>query len=92
MFVDEARAIAELVRAGADEAERLRRLPPATVSALADAGMFTMCLPTAYGGTGEGPLGLVDATIELARADGAAGWCAGIASTTSSLAAFSIPT
>jgi len=91
MFVDEARAISALVSDGADEAERLRRLPAATVTALADAGMFTMCLPIAYGGTGEGPLGLVDATIELARADGAAGWCASIASTTSSLAAFLDP-
>jgi alkylation response protein AidB-like acyl-CoA dehydrogenase len=91
MLVDEARAISDLISVGADEAERLRRLPAATVTALAHAGMFTMCLPTAYGGPGEGPLGLVDATIELARADGAAGWCAGIASTTSSLAAYLDP-
>lgn len=91
MFLDQARAVADLVREGADEAERLRRLPDSTVSALAHAGLFTMCLPTAYGGTGEGTLGLVDATIELAHADGAAGWCASIASTTSSLAAFLEP-
>jgi len=91
MFAEEASAIAHIIMAGATEAEGLRRLPEATVTALANAGMFSMCLPTAYGGTGEGPLGLVDATIELARADGAAGWCASIASTTSSLAAFLEP-
>lgn len=83
--------MSDLVRAGADEAEQLRRLPQRTVDALAKGGLFTMCLPTAYGGTGEGPVGLLDATIELARADGAAGWCASIASTTSSLAAFLDP-
>lgn len=91
MLVDEARAIFRLVSDGADEAERSRQLPAATVTALAEAGLFTMCLPTAYGGPQEGPLGMVNATIELARADGAAGWCAGIASTTSSLAAYLDP-
>ena len=84
-------AAADVARAGADDAERLRRLPPATVAALADAGMFTMCLPTAYGGAGAGPVAMIDAVQEVAEADGSAGWCAGIASTTSSLASFLEP-
>lgn len=82
---------AAVARAGADEAEQLRRLPPTTVEALASAGAFTMCLPEAYGGTGEGPVVLIDAVQQLAEADGSAGWCAGIASTTSSLASFVDP-
>ena len=72
---------AAVSRAGADDAERLRRLPPPTVEALADAGLFTMCLPEIYGGTGDGPVVMIDAVQEVAHADGSAGWCAGIAST-----------
>ena len=82
---------AQVAREHADEAEDLRRLPEATVSALAEAGLFTLCLPTAYGGPGTGPLELVDAVTQVATGDGAAGWCAGIASTTSSMAAFLDP-
>lgn len=66
-------------------------MPAEVVEALADAGLFTLCLPSAYGGPGVGPSVLVDAVAEVARADAAAGWCAGIASTTSSLAAFLEP-
>mgnify|MGYP002629203937 CR=1 FL=1 len=72
----------------ADEADQLRRLPEVTVAALAEAGLLTICLPAAYGGPGTGPLAMIDAVLQVATGDGAAGWCAGIASTTSSLAAF----
>lgn len=82
---------AAVAREGADDAERLRRLPASTVAALADAGAFTMCLPEMYGGTGDGPVRMIDVVQELAEADGSAGWCAGIASTTSSLASFLAP-
>jgi alkylation response protein AidB-like acyl-CoA dehydrogenase len=84
-------AAAAVARARADEADRLRRLPPDTVAALAGAGMFTMCLPEAYGGSGLGPVALIDAVEQVAEGDGSAGWCAGIASTTSSLASYLAP-
>lgn len=86
-----ARDAAEAARTNADLAEHDRRLPADTVAALADAGLFTMCLPVAYGGPGASPVDLVDAIAEVARGDGAAGWCAAIASTTSSMAAFLAP-
>lgn len=82
---------ASTAREHAEEAERERRLPAVTVAALAEAGLFTLCLPEAYGGPGVGPVGMIDAVLEVAQGDGAAGWCAGIASTTSSLAAFVAP-
>ena len=82
---------AKVARDHADEAESLRRLPPATVEALADAGALTLCLPAAYGGTGLGPSAMIDAVAEIAAGDASAGWCAGIASTTSSLAIFLDP-
>jgi alkylation response protein AidB-like acyl-CoA dehydrogenase len=90
-LVDRARRVSETASRAADEAERLRRLPQATVAALADAGLLTMCLPVAYGGPGISPVAMIDAVVEVARGDGAAGWCAAIASTTSSMAAFLEP-
>ena len=82
---------AEVARKGADQAEAERRLPLETASVMAEAGLFTMCLPVAYGGPGTGPVAMIDAIVEVATGDGSAGWCAGIASTTSSLAAFLEP-
>lgn len=84
-------AAAEVAREHADEAERLRRLPGPVVSSLAEAGMLTLCLPEAYGGLGVSPVETIDAIATVAAGDGSAGWCAGIASTTSSLAAFVSP-
>ncbi len=80
-----------VARENADEADRIRRLPDVTVEALTEAGALAMCLPQAYGGPGTGPLTMIDAVMEIAAGDGAAGWCAGIASTTSSMAAFLEP-
>ncbi len=91
LSIDAVRRAAEVARAGADAAERGRRLPPETVAALADAGLLTLCLPSAYGGPGVSPVDAVDAILTVACGDGSAGWCAGIASTTSSLAAFLEP-
>lgn len=85
------RHAARVARANADIAEAERRLPTETATALADGGLLTMCLPEAYGGPGIGPVAMIDAIVDVATADGSAGWCAGIASTTSSMAAFLEP-
>ena len=86
--VEAARGVAEVVEAHAGEAEQIRRLPGATVDALTAAGLMRMCVPEAYGGPEVDPVTLVDAIAEVSRADGSAGWCTMIASTTSTLAAF----
>lgn len=80
-----ARALAPLLRSRADEGEERRRLPEASVEALRDAGMFRLCVPQCYGGPEVDPMTLVDTIAEVAAADGAAGWCVMIASTTSVL-------
>ena len=49
-------AASQIAREHADEAERLRRLPAVTVAAVQEAGLLTLCLPTAYGGPGRGPV------------------------------------
>lgn len=82
---------AQIAREHADEGERARRLPQVTVDALTEGGAMAMCLPKAYGGPGTGPVDMIDAVMQIATGDGAAGWCAGIASTTSSMAAFLEP-
>ncbi|MGD9704071.1 MAG: acyl-CoA dehydrogenase family protein [Acidimicrobiia bacterium] len=85
--LEAARALAPLVRQHADEGEELRRLPTPVAEALRDAGLFRLCVPRAYGGSECDPMTLVRAIAQVSEADGAAGWCVMIASTTSSLAA-----
>jgi indole-3-acetate monooxygenase len=88
ILVAAARDLAEVIEAHADDGERLRRLPLPTVKALADAGLMRMCVPEAYGGPEADPVTMVEAIEAVAHADGAAGWCSMIASTTSSMASF----
>jgi indole-3-acetate monooxygenase len=90
-LVEAARAIAPLAAEHADESEQGRRLAPAVVEALREAGLFRLCVPTAYGGPEADPMTLVEVVETLSAADGAAGWCANIASTTSSMACFLEP-
>ena len=80
--------IAEVIEAHADEAEHARRLPAATVAALVDADLMRMCVSSVYGGPEVAPPRMIEAIAALAHADGAAGWCSMIASTTSSLSSF----
>lgn len=87
-LVSSARAVGPVIRLHADEAEQIRRLPAATVAALVDAGLMRMCVPAVYGGPEADPMTMIGAIEAVAHADGAAGWCTMIASTTSSLAAF----
>ena len=86
--VEAATELAEVIEAHADEAERGRRLPAATVDALVDADLMRMCVPRVYGGPEVDPVSVIEAISRVAHADGAAGWCSMIASTTSSMAAF----
>ncbi|MGA9276927.1 acyl-CoA dehydrogenase family protein [Ilumatobacter sp.] len=89
--VDAAIELAELIESHADEAEAARRLSAPTVEALVDAGLMRMCVPREYGGPEVDPVSMIRAIMHLAHADGAAGWCSMIASTTSSLSAFLPP-
>lgn len=90
-LVRAARDVADIVEAHADRAERDRRLPMAVVDALRKADLLRMCVPAAYGGPEADPVSMVKAIETVSAADGAAGWCAMIASTTSSLSVFLPP-
>lgn len=75
-FVQAARSLAPAIRAARADSERNRSLPPALVRQMAEQGLFSIWLARALGGP---ELGLTDffrVIGELARADGAAGWCA----------------
>jgi alkylation response protein AidB-like acyl-CoA dehydrogenase len=90
-LVAAAEAVAPLLTKLADEAEQDRRLPAETVDALVAADLMRMGLPEAYGGPEADPLTLLTTIEVLARADGAAGWCAMIASSTATQAFFLEP-
>lgn len=90
-LVQAAESVQELVEAHADKSEQQRRLPKRLVQGLRDAQLFRMCVPAAYGGPEADVLTLVRAIEAVATADGAAGWCTMIASTTSSMSLFLPP-
>jgi alkylation response protein AidB-like acyl-CoA dehydrogenase len=64
-----------LIRQHADEAEATRRLSPPVVRALAEAGLFRMCIPLALGGLEVTPLTFYRVVEAVARLDGSTGWC-----------------
>ncbi len=90
-LLDAARAAALIARQGAEASETARRLDQAVVEALVAAGLMRLCVPAVYGGPEVDPVTLVDVLATVAEGDGAAGWCAAIASTTSSMALFLEP-
>ncbi|MGM1062823.1 acyl-CoA dehydrogenase family protein [Saccharothrix sp. Mg75] len=75
-----------LIRAEAAKSERDRRLSPAVVTAMVEAGATRMLAPASLGGRGLDLPTWVAELEELARADGSAGWTAMTTSATSSLA------
>ena len=77
----------DTIRHDAAATEAAGRLAPSTVAALVDAGSFKLWVPEIYGGAGASLQTGLDAIAEIARADGAAGWCVMIANTTGLLAA-----
>jgi alkylation response protein AidB-like acyl-CoA dehydrogenase len=86
-----ARRVAPLASEAARSSERERALPRELVDELRDGGLLHMCLPRSLGGGEVEPRELILALEELARGDGAAGWCAMVASTSCLLGAY-LPT
>jgi alkylation response protein AidB-like acyl-CoA dehydrogenase len=87
-LVERARRLAPALRARADETERGRRLPPDLAGAMAEAGVFRMCVPRTLGGGEVDPAVLVRVVEVLAEADGSAGWCAMIGATSGLLSGY----
>ncbi|HXD90142.1 MAG TPA: acyl-CoA dehydrogenase family protein [Candidatus Binataceae bacterium] len=75
-ILETARALAPQIRAAAPAIEQGRRLTPAIVQALKEAGIFGMTMPRAWGGPEVDPLMQIRVIEALAEADGSVGWCA----------------
>jgi alkylation response protein AidB-like acyl-CoA dehydrogenase len=88
MLADRAAVVAAAHTA---DGETLRRLPQPVVDALRDTGVLRMCVPAVYGGPEVDPSTMLQVIERIACADGAAGWCTMIASTTSLLSHYVEP-
>jgi len=77
-LVDRVVGLAPGFRQRSDEGTQLRRLPDGSWKALLESGVLRALQPVRWGG-GEAHLGdFLAAVFEVARADGSAGWVAGI--------------
>jgi alkylation response protein AidB-like acyl-CoA dehydrogenase len=76
VLVAAARKLGPLLRENADQGERDRRLPAATVKGLTEAGFFRLCRPRGLGGLEADPITVLHVVEEIARHDGSAAWCA----------------
>jgi len=83
--------IREVVAAGAEEAERLRTLPDATVRALGDSGLFALKVPESLGGAEADPVTQLEVLEALTYIDASAGWCLMVATTAVGLPAGFLP-
>lgn len=79
-------SVREIAAANAAEAERLRTLPAATVSALAKAGLFSVATPRALGGAESDPWTQIEVFEAITRIDTSAGWAVLIGSMVSAFA------
>lgn len=69
-----ARALAPTIAARARECEAARRVPPATIDALHDAGLMRLMQPRRFGGSELGIETLLDVVLELAPACPSTAW------------------
>ncbi len=79
-IVEAALALGPQIRAAVDEMEQGRRLPPALVEAMQQAGVFRMTMPHEWGGPEADPLTQMRVVEALSLADGSVGWCSMIGS------------
>jgi indole-3-acetate monooxygenase len=86
-----AEALAERVRAGAEQIERDRRVPLDLVRSLAAGGIFRQCVARAYGGLESDVASLIRTIELLATADGSTGWVAMIGATSGLVSGYLAP-
>lgn len=74
-LLEVARTLRPRILAERDHIEAGRRLPEGLTRALAQAGLFRIFLPAAYGGLDLTPMEAMEVYEELARADASVAWC-----------------
>ena len=89
--LEAARKVAPLIREHAGEIEKLRELPRPVFEAIADAGLFHICVPKALGGTEvDFPLQIQIAEV-LGAADASTAWAVDQGATFASFSAYMQP-
>ena len=83
-----ARQLVPRISPRSEEIETARRLPADLARELAEAGLFRMAIPEAYGGLELHPAVIIEAVETLARADGSTGWCVMIGAMTAMCSAW----
>lgn len=83
-----ARSLAPRAAELAAQGEVDRRLPVELSEAIAEAGLYRLCVPAELGGGETHPRVLVEAVEALAAGDAAAGWCLAICATSGMLAGY----
>ncbi|WP_167045096.1 acyl-CoA dehydrogenase family protein [Salinibacterium sp. ZJ454] len=73
-YAERARAVAPVVAAHSAEGEETGAMPPATIEALKDAGLFWMFVEPALGGGGLEPDVGLEVIEIISEADGSTGW------------------
>jgi len=81
-------ALAPQIAAAADAIEAGRRLPPALLAALIEAGLFRLLLPAPLGGGEVEPALFVEVLEGVARRDASTAWCLGQNAVCAMVAAF----
>jgi alkylation response protein AidB-like acyl-CoA dehydrogenase len=75
-WLDRVRALGPMIDAAAAGDEAITELSPGVVTALDEAGIFSLMAPREVGGGEAHPLELIDVIAELSYWDGSAGWYA----------------
>lgn len=81
VLLEAVETVREAAEAGADEAERIGRLPDAVVKALDDSGLFAMKLPAELGGAEADPVTQIEVIEKMAGIEPSVGWCMFIGAT-----------
>ena len=76
--LDGVRDLLPTFRSRADEAERLRVVPEASIKELEETGFFTLLQPKRYGGLEADPVTFYTAVKEIAGACGSTGWVSSV--------------
>ena len=71
-------SVRDILAADAEESEILRTLPPASVAALTDSGLFAMKCPAELGGAEADPVTQLEVIEATSYIDPSAGWCLAI--------------
>ena len=90
-LVERARALQPLVRERAAAAEKAIAPDADVVRAMADAGLYAMCVPGSLGGAEADPLTTIATIDAIAQADGAAGWVLMIGAETTGIGSAYLP-